>query len=100
MPRNQFDIGDVVELQATFTDKNGAPVDPGTVKVTFKRPSGVETTLTYGVDEQVTKASPRIYTYSTSLDQSGIWYYRWQGTGMNAAAAVGEFEVRKTPFTP
>jgi hypothetical protein len=45
------DISDVMELQATFTDKNGAPVDPGTVKVTVKRPSGAETTLTYLTDQ-------------------------------------------------
>ena len=97
MARAQYDIGDVVEVQGTFTDKNGAPVDPGTVKVTIKKPSGTETTLTYLIDQPVARVSAGIYAYSTNVDQSGIWYYCWQGTGTNAAA-VGEFEVRKTPF--
>ena len=87
-----------MELQATFTDKNGAPVDPGTVKVTVKRPSGAETTLTYLTDQPVTKVSTGVYTYAINLDQSGIWYYRWQGLGVNTATAVGELEAHRTPF--
>ena len=99
MSRSTYDIGDVVELQARSRTRTTRQWTPGTVKVTVKRPSGAETMLTYLTDQPVTKVSTDVYTYAINLDQSGIWYYRWQGTGSNAAAAVGEFEVRKTPFS-
>jgi hypothetical protein len=93
-----YDIGDVVELEATFTNTSGGGVDPTAVKLTVRQPDGTETTYTYGVDSGVTSPSAGLYRFSLSLTAAGRWYYRWQGIGLAAAAEFTEFRVRETPF--
>jgi hypothetical protein len=93
-----YDIGDVVELEGRFTNADGTGVDPTTVTVTLRAPDGTETTLTYNTDPEVTKPSTGVYRVTKLLTSAGRWYYRWQGTGVGAAAEFTEFRVRETPF--
>lgn len=90
---NTYDVGDLVRVTGTFTVGSVA-TDPTTVTLKVKDPSGNLDTYTYALS-QVTKSSTGIYYKDLSIDEAGVWRYRFVGTG----ACVGEeekwFEVRE-----
>jgi hypothetical protein len=84
-----FDIGDVVELEASFSE-DGVAVDPGTVSCTVQPPNG-------GKDAQLTpevSGSGGTYTTSIEITQSGTWHYAFDGTPPHKASEEGVFKVR------
>lgn len=94
-----YDLGELVRTDAVITDFDGNAVDPTTVMVEFTSPSGVKTSYTYNVDPEVVKDSTGTYHASFEPDESGLWYYRWSGTGAAIGAKEKEFIVKekKTP---
>ena len=80
-----------VRVTGTFTDFNGSDTDPTTVVFKIHSPSGVETTRTYGVSG-VTKTGTGVYYSDITLDEGGVWSYRWTGTGALVAAGQGTLE--------
>ena len=91
--RNQYDKGDLVRVTATFTSPSGAAVDPTGVVFRLKRPDGTTTVYTYGTDAQLVRDAVGVYRVDVSADQPNMYYYRFEGTGANQAAAEGEFDV-------
>lgn len=91
---NVYDIGDVVRVTGTFTDASDDPADPSGVQLAYEGPTGTATTLTYGVDAEVVKASTGSYYVEITPDACGDWHYRWTGTGTGAGAQEGQFVVR------
>ncbi len=91
---NSYIIGAVPKLAVIFRSESGLAVEPTTVKFKYKTPSGVITTLTYGVDTEIEK-NPTTKEYSIELpaDEAGSWIYRWESTGNYQAAAEGRFIV-------
>ena len=90
-----YDIKDAVELVGTFRNTSNALTDPTTVTVFIQKPDGTrisETTPT------VTHVSPGVYSYILTVDQAGIWRWRFEGTGTVQAADERTFEVKESVF--
>ena len=88
-----YDIGDVVTMQAIFTD-NGEIVFPNEVTCSVKPPGrDSETANVEFHEEQGT------YTAIVEPDVKGTWYYRFQGVGNYEAAEEGVFSVRRQRVT-
>jgi hypothetical protein len=64
-------------------------VDPSVVRFKYETPSGIETTLTYGVDPALTKTSTGKYLATVTLSSDGTWGFRWETAG--TFAGVDEF---------
>lgn len=77
-----------VDLKGTFRDSNEALTDPSAVTLEVRDPAGAVATYTYAAS-QITRASLGIFTRPQLLDQSGVWYYRFTGTG---AVNVGNWK--------
>jgi hypothetical protein len=88
MPKpNFYDIGDVVEMNASFTDLDGAPATPESVTCTVRAPDGTEST-----PEVTGTANP--YTAECEPDQHGTWWYAFDGGPDVKASAENCFVVR------
>jgi hypothetical protein len=89
-----YDIGDLPRLTTTFK-VGGVLTDPSAITFAVKRPDDTLTTYTYGVGGQIVKDSVGTYHVDLSLDQRGLWHYRWTGTGSAEGAEEGRFYVRQ-----
>lgn len=95
---NSYGLGDQVRLSASFTDAEGAAVDPTVITVRYADPTGAVTTLTYGVDVAVTYEAAGMYYVDFVPDRAGQWRYRWESSGAVTAAAEGVFQVKRSSF--
>ena len=93
MTTNAYDIGDLVSITGAFTNSAGAAVDPTTVALTVRDPSGTESTYTYALGT-VSRSALGNYFKQITPDASGTWYYRWVSTGTGQGAEEGMFYVR------
>lgn len=92
---NKYEIGDLVRVSGPFRNSvDGAPVDPTAVFLSYKKPDGTTTSLTYGVDGAVIKDGPGDYHVDINADAVGIWSWRWHSTGIGQAADEGRFYVK------
>lgn len=99
MAINEYDTGDQVRMTATFKNAAGALADPTTVVFKYRQSGSVAaTTLTYGVDGAVVKASVGVYHLDITPAASGDWHYRAVGTGAVVAAAENSFRVLNSFF--
>ena len=88
---NSYAVGSVVELDGSFKDENGASIDPTTVIVTVKSPSGTLGTPT------VSKDGTGEYSALYTISEAGVHQYRVEGTGAVVVASEGAF-VAETVF--
>jgi len=93
-PINKYDLGDSIRLRSVFTI-DGSIADPTDVTLEVKRPPG--TVDNYATIDLV-KQSTGIYYKDITLDDTGIWYYRFYGTGTVIAADEDSFIVQRTEF--
>lgn len=100
MTINVYDVGDVPRISGAFTDANDDPADPSAVSLAYTDPSGNVTTLVYGVDAALVKASTGNYYAEITADETGDWHYRWVSTGTGAGAQIGQFAVKPRQVTP
>jgi hypothetical protein len=92
-----YDIGDSVRLSVNFCDAiNFAAVDPTGIQLLLKTPDGVESTRSY--PSLVLKDSTGNYHFDYAIEQSGRYWYRWQGTGAYPSAVEGYFVVKPSQF--
>jgi len=96
MAVNTYDKGDTIRLKAEFK-VSSVLSDPTTVTLKVKSAVGVTSTYTYGAGE-ITKDAVGVYHKDVSVDDDGVWYYRFIGTGAVAAAGEYQFEVRRSEF--
>jgi len=82
-----LDVGDLVTLRVTFTVA-GVATNPTTVVLTVRMPDGTLST------PAPTLESTGVYTYNLLLSASGVWSYRWAGTGAVQAAEEDRLYVR------
>lgn len=91
--------GQSVVMRGLFTDVNGAPVDPTTVRCKVETPADADTTYTYGVDAGLTKNTTGDYQLILSATLSGTYTYRWEGvTGAATPAVEQSFTVSASEF--
>ena len=86
--------GNVVTLEASFY-RAGLEVDPVSLAVLIRDPSGDVTRYDYGADAQPVKTSVGRYYLQLYLAEGGEFAYRWEAA---AGAAEGVFEVEESVF--
>ncbi len=84
-----FDIGDVAQLTVRFAIA-GVGTNPTTVVLTILDPENVVTT------PAATSDGSGVYHYNLSLTKSGIYRYKFVGTGAVAEKVEGSVTVRPT----
>jgi hypothetical protein len=94
---NQFRVGQGVRLSGPFT-VDGVATDPTTVTLKVMDPSGNASTYTYALG-QVTKLAVGSYYKDLVVDEGGVWYWEWIGTGACAAVDADYFEVLFSIFS-
>ena len=82
----------LVRVSSEFTI-SGTDTDPTTVKCFYKDPTGVVTTLTYGVDNALVKDATGKYHVDVFAQVVGNWWYRFEATGAVVAANEAEFVI-------
>lgn len=88
----RFDRGDLLQIDANFTDTDGAATDPDTV--TFSTlTDGAVTDYVYETDDEVSRVALGHYRALISLDTVGIWWVRVEATGAGQAAAEHRIRV-------
>jgi hypothetical protein len=90
---NSYDSGDLVRISAAFKDLNQAYVDPSVTIFTAKLPDGTLYTKQYGTDLELIKDSTGNFHIDLYVNQSGIYSYRFSGSGAVTAAGAGMFVV-------
>lgn len=93
---NSYDKGDLLRVAAEFTDDDDVVQDPAQVYAAVRLPSGVVTTLHYGVDAALVKASTGVYYVDIDCATTGTYKYRFYSTGNGQAAAESTFFVRRS----
>lgn len=88
----EFDINDAPTFRCAFAVSSVA-TDPTTVSLLVRKPDGTTTTYTYA-GATITKDSTGNYSKQITLDQRGVWYYVWTGTGTCQSGAEGTITVR------
>jgi hypothetical protein len=95
-----FDIGDQVQVTATFTNLAGALANPTTLTWQVLQPGGTSTTYTE-VSPEVANTSTGIWTltFVITANDPGRWHVRSRGTAGVKAADEDWLDVRRSAFT-
>lgn len=93
-----FNLGDTVKLAALFTDEDDVAVDPTSILLSIRKPSGVETVYTYGVDIDLVKNAVGSYSLTLVADEHGIWWYKFEGLATGQTSQESYFEVNRSVF--
>lgn len=93
---NAYEQGETVRITGTFS-VSGVNTDPTTVTLKVQNPAGTETSYTYAASE-VTKSATGVYYKDVTLSTSGVWYYRWIGTGTVVSADEDYLFVKPSEF--
>ena len=93
-----FDRGQTVQVQAVFLTSTGSAANPSVVKFTYRAAAlGISTTLTYGTDAALERASTGNYFVNLDTSESaGVWDWNFYATGTGASADSDQFYVRPT----
>jgi len=95
MPVNEYPYNQTVRLSALFT-VDEIPTDPSQVILFIQRPDDTESTYYYS-SGSVSRLSTGSYYYDLLPNDTGIWYYRWEGEGV-VAADEHQFIVKRSEF--
>ena len=96
---DDIDIGDIYRVSVPFTDADGTPQDPTTVKMFFRKPDATRVTYTYLTDAELVRDDVGKYHVDLTIDQSGTWTYRFEGASGPVTAADEEtFDVKESRF--
>ena len=95
---NSYYKGQKVTVTALFKNSVGTLADPSAVYAQYQNPSNEETSLQYGVDDELGKSAVGTYYIDISATTPGTWYYRFYSTGTGQAASEGSFEVAQSEF--
>jgi len=92
-------IANPVRIKITFKDETGLYIDPGAVTLRVFSPSAVQTTYTFGEDDEIEQEDIGIYVGIITTDEAGRWRYRWETTGTNSISATdGDILADASPF--
>lgn len=88
---DSFYIGQQIKIDAAFTNLAGAAADPTDIVAEVRTPSGEIDVYTYGTDADLTKLSTGSYRLLYTVDDDGLYHWRFAGTGAVIAAIEGQF---------
>lgn len=91
-------IGQTVELSAAFTNLAGVPKDPTAVTLQIKDPTGTVVTPA-PTPTHDGAADSGLYHYDLPITASGVWRYRFAGTGAVVAAEEAKVFARSSSFS-
>jgi len=97
MPTNQYDKGDGVRLYADFK-ANAVFADPTTVSLYVQDPNETEYTHVYTATGSIQRLSTGRYYYDLEVGITGMWYYKYEGTGNVNQTAEAAFIVKRSEF--
>lgn len=95
---NRYFKNSMVRAKGLFFDGSDVPSDPTSVTVKVQKPDGTETTYVYLVSGAVVKDAVGQYHIDILGDQVGLWYYRWEATGVVQATQERYFKVERSEF--
>ena len=90
---NSHDKGDQVRLSVAFTDASGTAGNPTTVTLKYRKPDGTVTTVAMG---SLTNPSTGTFYADVTVDQAGLWSYRFESSGTFIGADESSFRVRSS----
>lgn len=92
-------VNGVVRVGIHFEQEDGTDVNPTTVSVKVRSPSGAETTYVYNTDDEVSQVDTGDYYLEITPTEAGRWHYRWYTTGSSTTAVLeGDFLVQHSAF--
>lgn len=98
MAVNSYSYLTTVRITGTW-EQNDVAIDPDTVTFRFISPDEVTTSKVYLTDSEVVRDSTGIYRYDLTLNEEGIWYYRWEGVGSGVQSSFdGVVECSPSSF--
>lgn len=95
---NTYEIGDEVTLTIRFRSRTKVPVDPTTVTLKVRDPDGEETEYVYEASA-IERTSTGAYSFALEPTKSGVWSYRWKGSGNVKVAREKAFSVKESEFS-
>lgn len=85
--RTVFATGETIRARATYSDPDtGVLLDPATVSVAIRPPSGAIVTYVYLTDAELTRVSLGVFQVSIPLTEVGTYKWKWTGTATNKSA--------------
>jgi hypothetical protein len=82
----KYEIDTVIQVNGEFTNSlTGIYVDPTLVTLYILPPNGAANSVDY--PGAVSRASQGHYFFQITANQSGVWYYKWQATGVATATS-------------
>lgn len=97
MPTNTYDKGDAVRLSADFKS-GGVFTDPTTVSLYVQDPDETEYTYIYTITGAISRLSTGRYYYDLEVGKTGMWYYKYEGTGAVNQTAEAALIVKRSEF--
>lgn len=92
-------VGNIIKVEATFVNKQGARRDPADVFVEVKKPSGEILEYAYLIGSEIQRESRGVYYINVNTTgQLGNWEFVWTSKGTYHAVGQTEFEVVDTIF--
>jgi hypothetical protein len=97
MTPNVYEVDTFVQINSAFVSCDGAPLDPSTVILWVCDPVGAITQVT----DALVRITPGVYAYQMTLNQIGVWTYKWQGEGtVEVTSPDSTMIVNRTVFAP
>ena len=84
--------GDLIRVSIKFLVNNIA-ADPTTVTLKWQAPGNIAVTWVFNTNFQVVKDSAGNYHADLDVNISGMWQFRWIGTGIAQGTGQSSFEV-------
>ena len=100
MAINVYQDGDLVRVEATFTNADDQEIDPDAVTINVTRPDGTTTTTSWP-DSPTVLVRESLGNFYIDVDTTGYpgdWHYAWVSTGTGQASQVGEFSVEPLSY--
>lgn len=94
----QFALGAVIRIPLTIRNLAGADVDPTALTLTVHEPDSTDVIYVFGTDIELVKDSAGDYHVDHPTLLSGVYRYKWLGSGNNSGACTGVFVIEEDGF--
>lgn len=90
----EFDLGDLVRIEAAFIGLDGDPVTPDTLAFQYRDPFGAITVVADG-DPRIVEDGSGLGTYHINITGNvpGAWDYKWLPGGNAVGVDPGSFYI-------